>query len=424
MGFKKPRSPAQIAQLKSNHEKLHKKPHPPSTSSLNTSAPVSPSPLELTQKELEESNVKFKEVSSQVAKVLKGEAKAVQELEEVRSQATETITSLKQETQQKIKEIEAAGLQEVEELQAELEELQTRAEDAEEGTQRLQAKLGKELERLDKLKHQNNALRMSKAHTPQKQQNAVAEGARVLLKEGGVITEDTQEGIRDLVSLNIPVENINSATHTVARMLGSNVADSIDKHSVSHIVLEGLVAADMQSMREAHDARAISLSNDRTTNKHLNYESRHGLMVVPTYAPGSDPSARLPRETIRMQRFFGVSQAANHQSDTQLQGWVDMVQAMHDTYNESYMGKAEPWDWRVFTQMVKGMCTNHANDQKKLFQLFGNLKTNYEAELLGEASFQSPNRLEDMCLILAEEIEHCIEDAGGEEEWEALTVEE
>ncbi|KDQ05523.1 hypothetical protein BOTBODRAFT_122691, partial [Botryobasidium botryosum FD-172 SS1] len=167
-----------------------------------------------------------------------------------------------------------------------------------------------------------------------------------------------------------------------------------------------------------------TLSNDGTTNKHVNYESRHGLMVVPTYLPGSDPSARLPEETVRAQRFFGITQAPNHQSETQLQGWVDATQQMHDTYNGSPMGKREPRDWRVFTQLVKGMCTDHANDQKNLFRLFGDLKTKYEAELLGEAAFQSPDSLEDVYPILAEEIERCIEDAGGEAEWEALEAEE
>ncbi|KDQ21272.1 hypothetical protein BOTBODRAFT_168571 [Botryobasidium botryosum FD-172 SS1] len=281
MVYKKPRSDAQIAQLKSNHERLHKKTHERASASLIT-PPVPPSPLELAQKELEESKrrgddfqrkshnnsrkfkraraladdltVKFKEVSSQVAKALKGEAKAIQELEEVRSQAAETIASLNQENRRKIEEIEAAGLQEVEELQAELEELQTRAEDAEEGAQRLEKKLGKELERSDGLKRRNNALRMSKARAPQKQQNAVAEGTRVSLKEKGIITDDTREGVRDLLSLKIPVESVNSTIHTVARMLGSNVPDSIDRRSVSRIALEGLVAADMQSVWEVHNA--------------------------------------------------------------------------------------------------------------------------------------------------------------------------
>ncbi|KDQ13604.1 hypothetical protein BOTBODRAFT_111111, partial [Botryobasidium botryosum FD-172 SS1] len=305
--------------------------------------------------------VKFKEVSSQVAKALKGEAKAVQELEE----------------------------------------------------------------RSEGLKRRNNALRMSKACASQKQQNAVAAGASVSLKEKGIITDDTREGVRGLLSLRIPVESVNSTIHTVARMLGSNVSDSIDRRSVSRIALEGLVAADMQSVWEVHNAEAVTLSNDGTTNKHLNYESRHGLMVVPTYAPGSDPSAQLPGETIHAQRFFGITQAANHQSDTQLQGWVDAVWEIHDTYNGSPgLGKSKPWDWRVFTQMVKGMSTDHAHDQKRLFRIFGDLKSNYEAELLGEASFQSTNHLEDVYPILAEEIERCIEDAGGEEEWEALTAEE
>ncbi|KDQ12824.1 hypothetical protein BOTBODRAFT_176235 [Botryobasidium botryosum FD-172 SS1] len=266
---------------------------------------------------------------------------------------------------------------------------------------------------------------MSKARAPQKQQNAVAEGAKVLLKEKGIITDDTREGVRDLLLLKIPVESVNSTIHTVARMLGSNVPDSIDRRSVSRIALEGLVAADMQSVWEVHNAEAVTLSNDGTTNKHLNYESRHGLMVVPMYAPGSDPSVRLPGETICAQRFFGITQAANHQSDTQLQGWVDTVQEIHDTYNGSPgLGKSKPRDWRVFTQMVKGISTDHAHDQKRLFRLFGDLKLNYEAELLGEESFQSADRLEDVYPILAEEIERCIEDAGGEEEWEALTVEE
>ncbi|KDQ08130.1 hypothetical protein BOTBODRAFT_180157 [Botryobasidium botryosum FD-172 SS1] len=244
---------------------------------------------------------------------------------------------------------------------------------------------------------------MSKARALQKQQNAVAEGIRVSLKEKGIITNDMREGVCDLLSLKIPVESVNSTIHTVARMLGSNVPDLIDRCSVSRIALEGLVAANMQSVWEVHNAEAVTLSNDGTTNKHLNYESRHGLMIC----------------------FFGITQAANHQSDTQLQGWVDAVQEMHDTYNGSPgLGKSKPWDWRVFTQMVKGISTNHAHDQKRLFRLFGDLKTNYEAELLGEASFQSPDRLEDVYPILAEEVKRCIEDAGGEEEWEALTAEE
>ncbi|KDQ15795.1 hypothetical protein BOTBODRAFT_107897, partial [Botryobasidium botryosum FD-172 SS1] len=275
------------------------------------------------------------------------------------------------------------------------------------------------------LKRRNNALRMSKVRTPQKQQNAVAAGASVLLKEGGIITEETREGIRDLLVLKVPAENVNAVIHTVAhKILGANVSDSIDRRSVSRIALEGLLAAEMQSVYEVHAARATTLSNNGTTNKHVNYESQHGLMVVLMYLPGSDPSTQLPEETVCVQRFFGITQAPNHQSKTQLQGWVDAMQQMHDTYNGSPMGKCEPQDWCVFTQLVKGMCTNHANNQKNLFQLFGDLKTKYEAELLGEAAFQSPNSLEDVYPILAEEIEHCIEDAGGEAEWEALEAEE
>ena len=76
--------------------------------------------------------------------------------------------------------------------------------------------------------------------------------------------------------------------------------DSIDKHLASHITLEGQVAMDMQLVNEIHtdggkplmDIAGLTISGDSTTDKHLNYESKHGLsihglLITPTYS--SDP---------------------------------------------------------------------------------------------------------------------------------------
>lgn len=74
------------------------------------------------------------------------------------------------------------------------------------------------------------------------------------LKEKGVITESACHMIRELVILNVPVNNISSVILVVAEAMGMDVNGSLHKRSVGRIVLEGLVAAKIQIVDEGSRA--------------------------------------------------------------------------------------------------------------------------------------------------------------------------
>ena len=118
--------------------------------------------------------------------------------------------------------------------------------------------------------------------------------------------------------------------------------------------------------------QALTISGDGMTIKHLNIESKHGLLLsVPTYSP--NPHAPL-LSSIPTQQFFGINAAVDHTSETQLQGWLDLVTCLYETYNASPLGQRKPLNQREFYRFTAGMNTDHAEDQKKLAHLFKTYK--------------------------------------------------
>ncbi|KZP10314.1 hypothetical protein FIBSPDRAFT_913879 [Athelia psychrophila] len=238
------------------------------------------------------------------------------------------------------------------------------------------------------------------------------------MKEKGIITDKAREMVRELAGCNVPIARVNDVVHAVSKGLGVNVADSIDKHSVSRIILEGKAASEIQLVHEIHESGNITLSGDGTTNKHINFEAKHGTMRIPDYA--SNPSNPI-LSTIPTQRFFGISTATDHKSETQLRGWVDLLDRMYKVYNSSPLGRRKPLNPLEFARLATGMNTDHAEDQKKLFRLFREWKEACEREMRGEEAILSA-ALADLIPLLWEETERNISDAGGREGWEALSA--
>jgi hypothetical protein len=164
----------------------------------------------------------------------------------------------------------------------------------------------------------------------------------------------------------------------------------------------------------------LTISGDGTTNKHINLESKHGLMVTPTYA--SDPDAPA-MNTIPSQRFFGINTAIDHKSETQLQGWKDLIDHMYKVYNDSPLGHWKPLNPLEFARLVMGMNTDHAEDQKKLVRLFKSWKDSCEREMRGEEAILLAS-LSDLIPLIWEETEWNISDARGLTGWQALSADE
>ncbi|KDQ13332.1 hypothetical protein BOTBODRAFT_175645 [Botryobasidium botryosum FD-172 SS1] len=209
------------------------------------------------------------------------------------------------------------------------------------------------------------------------------------------------------------MKNVDGALHLFTKGFGINLEDSISRRSVGRINREGGVAAGIQVGYEFNKANVCTLSNDGTTNKHINYKLWHIMMNIPTYAPGSNPDTPLSHEVPPVQQFLGICSAVNHTSETQLQGWKDTIDSYFSMYNASPFGDEDPLNVRDFARTTTGMSTNHAEDQKKQFRLFEEWKSLCEREKHGEEALCSASLDNDVYAILWEGIERNIMEAGG-----------
>ncbi|KDQ09796.1 hypothetical protein BOTBODRAFT_178707 [Botryobasidium botryosum FD-172 SS1] len=248
------------------------------------------------------------------------------------------------------------------------------------------------------MKRKINVLCMGNDHALVQQQKAVAKAGRHRLKTKGVVNPRSRDMIRRLLGSGTSMARVNETVDIVLDGMGQKKMDSIDRRSVSRINREGGVAAKIQIVYELNKAKACSISSDATTHKHINYKSKHMMLNVPDY--NAPPDAPVPENTVLTQRFLGINTAVNHTSETQLEGWKDAIETM-----------------------FAGMNTNHAEDQKKLFRIFENWKERCEQELLGEETLRL-SELGDIHPILWEEITHVMNEAGGQEVWDALPLDQ
>ncbi|KAJ7753967.1 hypothetical protein DFH07DRAFT_773983 [Mycena maculata] len=95
------------------------------------------------------------------------------------------------------------------------------------------------------------------------------------------------------------------------------------------------VGANLQIVDAVNNMEHFTGSNDGTSHKHLNYESRFIAVDQKLLA-------------------LGLTQAPNHTSEEQMQGLLNIVEEMYATYNASPLGKTEPLDACAFFEKAAG----------------------------------------------------------------------
>jgi hypothetical protein len=123
-------------------------------------------------------------------------------------------------------------------------------------------------------------------------------------------------------------------------------------------------------------------------------------------------------------RFLGISTATHHTSEEQLDGWVRVIEYVLGIFNSSPRGRAMgKIEIREFFKLLKGMHTDHAEDQKKLVHLIQALKEAYERESRGETELLSMDVVQ-LLPILLEVGQRMVEHAGGPDAWDSLSKED
>ncbi|KAI0066539.1 hypothetical protein BV25DRAFT_1868215 [Artomyces pyxidatus] len=217
----------------------------------------------------------------------------------------------------------------------------------------------------------------------------------------GVINENSREMVRELANLGLPMEHASAAIHTVLGGAGMEVEGSISRRSSGRIVHEGGVASMMQIGHEIRHSGSFTALGDGAQHKHINYESRHIL--------------------IRPLRFLGIHSAVDHTSESQLNGWKQSFMDICALYNSSPLGKCTPLDLAHVAARLKGLMSDHAEDQKKLFRLLEEWKIRIDRVSRGEEAVlaMSPPELVHT-IYRANEMK--IAEAGGIAAWDALSA--
>ncbi|KAJ3818289.1 hypothetical protein F5880DRAFT_1491626 [Lentinula raphanica] len=226
------------------------------------------------------------------------------------------------------------------------------------------------------------------------------------MKEKGVIPDKLRNLMCDLVALhNVPASQCIDAFKCIATGLGFEIDGNISTRSVNRIMKEGGIAAKVHIIESFQKAEGIALSSDGTSHKNNNYESHCATTV--------DSDGR------RREFFLGISMAANHTSETQRDGWIELVDELYKLFLASPFHNEEQ-DVRNFWASVTGMHTDHAADQKKLFELLRDFKQRLERERRGERILLQMEST-DLVPLLFRISQEAVDRAGGIPAWERLS---
>ncbi|KAH7871962.1 uncharacterized protein C8R40DRAFT_1053615 [Lentinula edodes] len=228
-----------------------------------------------------------------------------------------------------------------------------------------------------------------------------------LKDSNGIIPDETRDIFLDLVAMDaVPANKVTRVFKRIACALGIEIEGDLSRRSVGRIVKEGGNASKLQIIESLKDAKGITLSGDGTTHKNETYESKFATVITPNK---------------KLQFFLGLKMAVNHTSETQLAGWIETTEDLFHLAYES--GLISEDDARIFWNLVTGFHSDHAADQKKLFELLKKWKTRLEREVRGERAVKRLTDNEYACLIF-QGSQVLVQKAGGPAAWDALGTEE
>jgi hypothetical protein len=139
---------------------------------------------------------------------------------------------------------------------------------------------------------------------------------------------------------------------------------------------------------------------------------------VPDY---NDLNAPIKPQT----RLLSITTAVNHTSETQLEGLKTVLGEVATTFRESPLGQAQGSDLSVelLSTYLKGLGTDHSQDQRKVERLIRSWKEHCDRFLRGRIKLAALSPSE-IASVVANAGEDMIQDMGGLEKWDVLSARE
>ena len=237
------------------------------------------------------------------------------------------------------------------------------------------------------------------------------------LQKKGVFTEETRNIVRLLIKAGCSAKYINEVIQTILQTAGIKTVGTISRTTVSRVIREGFIAAQIQLGHEMKMTNSMTFSADGTSHRSVNYNSRHVHLLVEDY---SSPESSLPTE--RVTRFLGIRSSKDGTSQEAVADWQKTMSDIVDLYNRSPFGKRSGGLIRLVDLFVKlaGMNSDHCAKEKKDAALLKEIKEKAVYQSLGEDVLLEKTSAE-INLIYSQAEEAMIKKAGGPRKWKLLT---
>ncbi|QRV88435.1 hypothetical protein RhiJN_16453 [Ceratobasidium sp. AG-Ba] len=210
-----------------------------------------------------------------------------------------------------------------------------------------------------------------------------------LKSKSGIIEPQVWDMIRRLVCKGVSTEHIADVIGIVAEALGIPISGSVSARSVSRVMLEGLVQAQIQIGHELRQADYLSICGDGTTIKNIQHEAK-SLYIQPQQ-PRHHSESLTANQGVQKPIFrtVGVQKAVNHTAELQLRGWIVALDTFCSVLNRSPLVQNHRLTSKMVAPKLRGVLTDHAADQKRFFQLIEAWKRTCDREARAVPKLQS-----------------------------------
>jgi hypothetical protein len=166
----------------------------------------------------------------------------------------------------------------------------------------------------------------------------------------------------------------------------------------------------------------ITMSSDSTSCLKMNYQSHHIHMRVPV--KNTDGSVSL--STAPKIRFLGIASTVDHSTATSKETWLTIYNDIISTYNASPLGgRLGKLDLQMICRVLRGMCSDHANNEKALSEAWKELKNDLLLQELGEEHLQQLNQqLDELRELKQRWVAKKLDDASGFQAYMVLPPDE
>ncbi|KAF9000555.1 hypothetical protein BDZ89DRAFT_1050845, partial [Hymenopellis radicata] len=185
----------------------------------------------------------------------------------------------------------------------------------------------------------------------------------------------------------------------------------MSRRTVRRAMHEGAIAAEVQM--KWSNQRDVTISQDSTSNRNVNYEAKRIKMRVPDYKAGETVPTSMSKPKSPL---VGVHSTLDHSSKGSVMSWEQTVAHHMPRARTSPLGQRTGMkaNLRLFYKWLKGIHGDHANNEKAICSDLDGKKTDSAIVDLAVTAALEMNAQEVLRISEAWQKQK-IEDAGGQE---------